>query len=75
MFPESSQSSSSTPKNNYYVPVVIEQDGRGERSFDIVSVLCREVPIDDVHAIPFAGRISVDPERSAGRGEPIGRDA
>ena len=23
------------PHNNYYVPVVIEQDGRGERSFDI----------------------------------------
>mgnify|MGYP001821235879 CR=1 FL=1 len=23
------------PQNNYYVPTVIEQDGRGERAFDI----------------------------------------
>ena len=38
---------------NYYVPVVIEQDGRGERSFDIYSRLLKDriifigVPIDD----------------------------
>ena len=25
--------SSATPPKNYYVPVVVEQDGRGERSF------------------------------------------
>jgi ATP-dependent Clp protease protease subunit len=30
------------PKNNYYVPVVIEQDGRGERSFDIYSRLLKD---------------------------------
>ena len=45
-------SSSSSPKN-YYVPVVVEQDGRGERSFDIYSRLLKDriifigVPIDD----------------------------
>src|SRR6187397_2432755 len=44
--------SSTTPKN-YYVPVVVEQDGRGERSFDIYSRLLKDriifigVPIDD----------------------------
>ena len=38
---------------NYYVPIVIEQDGRGERSFDIYSRLLKDriifigVPIDD----------------------------
>jgi ATP-dependent Clp protease protease subunit len=42
-----------TPKNSYYVPVVIEQDGRGERSFDIYSRLLKDriifigTPIDD----------------------------
>lgn len=30
------------PKNSYYVPVVIEQDGRGERSFDIYSRLLKD---------------------------------
>ncbi len=41
------------PRNNYYVPVVIEQDGRGERSFDIYSRLLKDriifigTPIDD----------------------------
>ncbi len=45
-------SSSSAPKN-YYVPVVVESDGRGERSFDIYSRLLKDriifigVPIDD----------------------------
>lgn len=41
------------PKNSYYVPVVVEQDGRGERSFDIYSRLLKDriifigTPIDD----------------------------
>lgn len=41
------------PKNSYYVPVVIEQDARGERSFDIYSRLLKDriifigTPIDD----------------------------
>ena len=45
--------SPSTPPKNYYVPVVVEQDGRGERSFDIYSRLLKDriifigVPIDD----------------------------
>ena len=30
------------PRNNYYVPIVIEQDGRGERSFDIYSRLLKD---------------------------------
>ncbi|MCU0795904.1 MAG: ATP-dependent Clp protease proteolytic subunit [Akkermansiaceae bacterium] len=40
-------------RNSYYVPVVIEQDGRGERSFDIYSRLLKDriifigTPIDD----------------------------
>ena len=44
---------SSAPVKNYYVPVVVEQDGRGERSFDIYSRLLNEriiflgTPIDD----------------------------
>ena len=42
-----------SPRNSYYVPVVIEQDGRGERSFDIYSRLLKDriifigTPIDD----------------------------
>ena len=53
MFPESSQSSIDVPQNNYYVPTVIEQDGRGERAFDIYSRLLKNriifigTPIDD----------------------------
>jgi ATP-dependent Clp protease, protease subunit len=41
------------PQNSYYVPVVIEQDARGERSFDIYSRLLKDriifigTPIDD----------------------------
>ena len=41
------------PRNSYYVPIVIEQDGRGERSFDIYSRLLKDrivfigTPIDD----------------------------
>jgi len=34
--------SASAPQNNYYVPTVIEQDGRGERSFDIYSRLLKD---------------------------------
>ena len=45
--------SSSSPPKNYYVPVVVESDGRSERSFDIYSRLLKDriifigVPIDD----------------------------
>ena len=45
--------SQTPPRNNYYVPIVIEQDGRGERSFDIYSRLLKDriifigTPIDD----------------------------
>jgi len=43
----------SMPRNNYLVPTVIEQDGRGERAFDIYSRLLKDriifigTPIDD----------------------------
>ena len=43
----------SVPRNNYLVPTVIEQDGRGERAFDIYSRLLKDriifigTPIDD----------------------------
>ena len=45
--------SAQTPENNYYVPVVIESDARGERSFDIYSRLLKDrivfigTPVDD----------------------------
>ncbi|MEO7101011.1 MAG: ATP-dependent Clp protease proteolytic subunit [Luteolibacter sp.] len=32
----------SAPRNSYYVPMVVEQDGRGERSFDIYSRLLKD---------------------------------
>lgn len=41
-------------RNSYYVPMVVEQDGRGERAFDIYSRLLKDriifigSPIDDV---------------------------
>jgi len=41
------------PQNNHFVPTVIEQDGRGERAFDIYSRLLKDrivfigTPIDD----------------------------
>lgn len=44
---------SASPRNNYLVPTVIEQDGRGERAFDIYSRLLKDriifigTPIDD----------------------------
>lgn len=34
--------SGQTPRNSYYVPVVVESDGRGERSFDIYSRLLKD---------------------------------
>lgn len=34
--------SSATPRNSYLVPTVIEQDGRGERAFDIYSRLLKD---------------------------------
>jgi ATP-dependent Clp protease protease subunit len=43
----------SAPRNSYLVPTVIEQDGRGERAFDIYSRLLKDriifigTPIDD----------------------------
>jgi len=33
---------SPSPGNSYYVPMVVEQDGRGERSFDIYSRLLKD---------------------------------
>jgi ATP-dependent Clp protease, protease subunit len=51
-FQSPSMSKPNTPQN-YYVPVVVESDGRGERSFDIYSRLLKDriifigVPIDD----------------------------
>lgn len=33
---------SSPPVNNYYIPTVIESDGRGERAFDIYSRLLKD---------------------------------
>ena len=63
----------STPRNSYYVPIVIEQDARGERSFDIYSRLLKEniiflgTPIDDNVANLIIAQIlflaSEDPER------------
>ena len=37
-----SESGNSTPQNNYYIPTVIESDGRGERAFDIYSRLLKD---------------------------------
>lgn len=37
-----SASNGMTPQNNYYVPTVIEQDGRGERGYDIYSRLLKD---------------------------------
>lgn len=43
-------------ENSYYVPMVVEQDGRGERAFDIYSRLLKDrvifigTPIDDMIA-------------------------
>ncbi|MGC6466146.1 MAG: ATP-dependent Clp protease proteolytic subunit [Akkermansiaceae bacterium] len=42
MFPTSQESGNTTPENNYYIPTVIESDGRGERAFDIYSRLLKD---------------------------------
>jgi ATP-dependent Clp protease protease subunit len=53
LFPPSNSTPSQAPQNSYYVPIVIESDGRGERSFDIYSRLLKDriifitTPIDD----------------------------
>ncbi|MGV3531418.1 MAG: ATP-dependent Clp protease proteolytic subunit [Chthoniobacteraceae bacterium] len=53
MFQQSGPSGILTPRNNYYVPTVIEQTGRGERAYDIYSRLLKDriiflgTPIDD----------------------------
>ena len=50
---QSPNMTSPAPRNSYYVPMVVEQDGRGERSFDIYSRLLKDriifigVGIDD----------------------------
>ena len=50
---ESTSGTAQIPRNNYLVPTVIEQDGRGERAFDIYSRLLKDrivfigTPIDD----------------------------
>lgn len=36
------QSSLATPRSNYYIPYVVEQTGRGERSYDIYSRLLKD---------------------------------
>ncbi len=36
------KSSLSTPSSNYYIPYVVEQTGRGERSYDIYSRLLKD---------------------------------
>lgn len=51
--PSNSSGQQQAPQNSYYVPIVIESDGRGERSFDIYSRLLKDriifitTPIDD----------------------------
>ena len=53
LFPPSNAAPTGSPQNSYYVPIVIESDGRGERSFDIYSRLLKDriifitTPIDD----------------------------
>lgn len=42
MFPTPTDSANSIPENNYYIPTVIESDGRGERAFDIYSRLLKD---------------------------------
>lgn len=49
--------------NSYYVPMVVEQDGRGERAFDIYSRLLKDriifigSPIDDMIANSFIAQM------------------
>jgi ATP-dependent Clp protease protease subunit len=42
MFHQPSDRRIVTPQNNYYVPYVVEQTGRGERSYDIYSRLLKD---------------------------------
>jgi ATP-dependent Clp protease protease subunit len=42
MFHFSASRASSAPQNNYYIPYVVEQTGRGERSYDIYSRLLKD---------------------------------
>ncbi len=42
LFPPSNNAAAQAPQSNYYVPVVIESDARGERSFDIYSRLLKD---------------------------------
>ena len=50
---EPNSATPASPRNSYLVPTVIEQDGRGERAFDIYSRLLKDriifigTPIDD----------------------------
>lgn len=53
MFSARKNTTDETVTNSYYVPMVVEQDGRGERAFDIYSRLLKDrvifigSPIDD----------------------------
>lgn len=53
MIPTFKNNQDDTVTNSYYVPMVVEQDGRGERAFDIYSRLLKDrvifigTPIDD----------------------------
>lgn len=42
LFPTNLHNQASAPQNNYYIPTVIEQDGRGERAYDIYSRLLKD---------------------------------
>ena len=62
-----------TPRSDYYVPVVVEQTGRGERSYDIYSRLLKDrivfigTPIDDSMATSIIAQLlflqSEDPNK------------
>jgi ATP-dependent Clp protease protease subunit len=45
------------PQNNYYVPYVVEQTGRGERSYDIYSRLLKDRIISSAPRSMMAWRI------------------
>ncbi|MDG1072504.1 MAG: ATP-dependent Clp protease proteolytic subunit [Akkermansiaceae bacterium] len=42
MIPTMDSGDNSAPQNNYFIPTVIETDGRGERAFDIYSRLLKD---------------------------------
>ena len=62
-----------TPRSDYYVPVVVEQTGRGERSYDIYSRLLKDrivfigTPINDAMATSIIAQLlflqSEDPKK------------